>query len=195
MDFADLCEELEALERRVMVQSLHIQQAKLEAGSGTYQPGEKLEEAGSMPGGEMAAAELPQEEAEQQFSEETAELESAAEWPLSATKRDKDSRGDRADLPIEETEVQQRRLHKESQPLEQLDRVIEKIRRLMLRSAQEAVSRRKLNNKEPARAAGKKKQQQQQQHSWRGARGQLQGKVWDPGGFQHWRRGAHERSS
>jgi hypothetical protein len=43
MDFADLCEELKALERRVMVQSLHIQQAKLEAGSGTYQPGEKLE--------------------------------------------------------------------------------------------------------------------------------------------------------
>jgi hypothetical protein len=36
MDFATLCEELETLERRVMVQSLHIQQAKLEAGSGAY---------------------------------------------------------------------------------------------------------------------------------------------------------------
>jgi hypothetical protein len=36
MDFVDLCEELEALERRVMVQSLHIQQAKLEEGSGAY---------------------------------------------------------------------------------------------------------------------------------------------------------------
>jgi hypothetical protein len=73
MDFVDLCEELEALERRVMVQSLHIQQAKLEEGSGAYQPQEKLEEVGSMPAGEMAAAELPQEEAEQQFSEETAD--------------------------------------------------------------------------------------------------------------------------
>jgi hypothetical protein len=191
MDFVDLCEELEALERRVMVQSLHIQQAKLEEGSGAYQPQEKLEEAGSMPAGEMAAAELPQEEAEQQFSEETAELESAAEWPLSATKRDKDSMGDQADLPIEKTEVQQRRLHTKSQPLEQLDEIIEEIRRLMIRSA-EAVSKEKLSRREPARAAGKK-QQQQQQHSWRGADGQLQGKVWDPGGFQHWRRGAHDQ--
>jgi hypothetical protein len=31
MDFFDLCEELEALERRVMVQIFHIQQIKLEA--------------------------------------------------------------------------------------------------------------------------------------------------------------------
>jgi len=38
MDFVDLCEELESLERRVMVQSLHIQQAKLEADGGAYQP-------------------------------------------------------------------------------------------------------------------------------------------------------------
>jgi hypothetical protein len=107
-----------------------------------------------MPGGEMAAAELPQEEAEQQFSEETAELESAAEWPLSATKRDKDSMGDRADLPIEKTEVQQRRLHTKSQPLEQLDEVIEEIRRLMLNSAAETASNEKLSRREPARAAG-----------------------------------------
>jgi hypothetical protein len=33
--------------------------------------------------------------------------------------------------------LQQRRLHKKSQPLEQLDRVIEEIRKLMLRSAEE----------------------------------------------------------
>jgi hypothetical protein len=89
MDFVDLCEELEALERRVMVQGLHIQQAKLEEGSGAYQPQEKLEEDESIPTEEMAAAELPQEEAEQQFSKETAELDSAAKWPLSAIKRDK----------------------------------------------------------------------------------------------------------
>jgi hypothetical protein len=36
MDFSNLCEELEALERRVMVKNFHIQQAKLEAGSGAY---------------------------------------------------------------------------------------------------------------------------------------------------------------
>jgi hypothetical protein len=51
--------------------------------------------------------------------------------------------------------VQQRRLHKENQPIKQLDRVIEEIRRLMLRSAQEVVSKRKLNRGEPARATGK----------------------------------------
>jgi hypothetical protein len=49
MDFVGLCEELEALERRVMVQNLHIQQAKLEEGSGAYQPQEKLEEVGTEP--------------------------------------------------------------------------------------------------------------------------------------------------
>jgi hypothetical protein len=63
------------------------------------------------PGGEMAAAELPQEEVEKQFSEGTIELESAAEWSLSSIKGNKDSMGDQADLPIEKTEVQQRRLH------------------------------------------------------------------------------------
>ena len=53
----------------------------------------------------MVAAELPQEEPEKQFSEETTELESTAEWKISATKRDKDSRGDRADLPIEKKKM------------------------------------------------------------------------------------------
>jgi hypothetical protein len=42
MDFVDLYEELEALERRVMVQSLHIQQVKLEADGGAYQPEEAI---------------------------------------------------------------------------------------------------------------------------------------------------------
>jgi hypothetical protein len=52
--------------------------------------------------------------------------------------------------------MQQRRLHKKSQPLEQLDEVIEEIRKLMLRSA-EAVNKGELNRGEPAIAAGKKK--------------------------------------
>jgi hypothetical protein len=134
-----------------------------------------------MPAGEMAAVKLPQEEVEQQLSEKTAELESAVEWPLSATKRDKDSRGDRADLPIEKKKVQQRRLHTKSQPLERLDEVIEHIRRMMLSSAAKTTSNEKLSRREPAREVGK---QQQQQRS-RGADGQLQGKFWDPGGFQH----------
>jgi hypothetical protein len=81
-------------------------------------------------------------------------------------------------------------MHKKSQPLDQLDRVIEEIRRLMLSSA-EAFNKGNLNRGEPTTVVGKKKQQQQ--HSWRGAGGELQGKVWDPIGFQHWRRGAHEQ--
>jgi hypothetical protein len=69
----------------------------------------------------------------------------------------------------------------------------------MLRSVKEVVSKGKLNRGEPIIAVGKKKknmqkpqQQQQQQHSWREARGEIQGKIWDPGGFQHRRRGSHE---
>jgi hypothetical protein len=36
IDFLDLCGELESLERRVVVQSMHIQQAKLEANEGLH---------------------------------------------------------------------------------------------------------------------------------------------------------------
>jgi hypothetical protein len=82
--------------------------------------------------------------------------------------------------------VQERRLP-ESQPLEQLDREIEEIRRLMLRSAHETSSKKKLSRRKPTIAAGKKQQQQQS----RGADGQLQRIIWDPGGFQQsWE--AHE---
>jgi hypothetical protein len=83
--------------------------------------------------------------------------------------------------------VKQRRLHKESQPLEWLDRVIEEIRSLILRSSHETISKGKLNRREPARAT--RQQQQKQQGS--GADGQLQKIVWDLGGFQQsWE--AHE---
>jgi hypothetical protein len=42
-----------------MVQKLHIQQAKLEAGSGAYQLGKKMEEAGiQLAEGQMEAMEL-----------------------------------------------------------------------------------------------------------------------------------------
>jgi hypothetical protein len=58
----------------------------------------------------------------------------------------------------------------------------------MLSSIVDTANNEKLSRREPARAAG----QQQQQRS-RGACGQLQGKVWDPGGFQHWKIGAHDQ--
>jgi hypothetical protein len=158
MDFVDLCEELESLERRVIVQSQHIQQIRLET-DGAYQPKEQLEEAGDMPAGELTVK-LSEEEAEQQLSDETAELKSAAGWQAKATRDGENHKGDQVDLPINEEGVQWSRLHKESQPLEQLDREIEEIKRLMLRSARTA-SKEKLNRREPAIAAGKKQQQRQ----------------------------------
>jgi hypothetical protein len=63
--------------------------------------------------------------------------------------------GDQDNIPTGKEDLQLRRLHKNSQPLEQLDRVIEEIRRLMLRSAEE-VNKGKLNRGEPATATGKK---------------------------------------
>jgi hypothetical protein len=156
-------------------------------GEGKFQSEEQLEEAGDMPATEMEATELPQGEAEQQFSEETAELNFAAGWQVEAT--EERNMGDHVDLPIEKTEMQRSRLQKKSQPLEQLDEEIEEIRRLMSRSATETASEEKLSRGEPARAAGQKKQQQQQS---RGADGQLQRTVWDPGGFQQPCWEAHE---
>jgi hypothetical protein len=65
--------------------------------------------------------------------------------------------GDRAYLPIEKIEVQQRRLHIKSRPWEQLDEVIEKIKRLRIRSA-EAINKGRLSRGEPSIEAGKQMQ-------------------------------------
>jgi hypothetical protein len=65
--------------------------------------------------------------------------------------------------------------------LEQLDKVIEEIMRVMLRSTEEIDSKEKLNIRDPTIATGKKQQQQQKSS---GAYGQLQRTIWDPGGFQ-----------
>jgi hypothetical protein len=114
---------------------------------------------------ELTETNMSEEEVEQQFNKETAELKFAAEWKTSATRGDGDNMRDQVDLPIDkygEEEVHQRRLHKNIQPLEQLDRVIEEIRKLMLRSAEETVSKEKLGRRDPAIATGKQQQQQQQ---------------------------------
>jgi hypothetical protein len=74
--------------------------------------------------------------------------------------------------------------------------VIGEIKKLMFKSA-EVVNRGEMNIREFSISVVKKKKnkkkKQKQQHSWRGARGQLQKRIWDPGGFQHWRRRTHER--
>ena len=62
--------------------------------------------------------------------------------------------------------------------------MIEEIRSLMLGSAQEPVSRRRLNRGGPSITPEKKQQQHQKKQQGKGADEQLQEKVWDPGGSQ-----------
>jgi hypothetical protein len=64
--------------------------------------------------------------------------------------------GDHDDLPTDKEELQPRRLHKKNQPLEQLDRVIEEIGKLMLSSVQESVNEGKMKKREPTTIAGEK---------------------------------------
>jgi hypothetical protein len=62
-------------------------------------------------------------------------------------KDEEDGMGDPDDLPMYQKFLQLRRLHKQSQPLEQLDKVIEEIRELMIRLA-ETTNEEKLSKKE-----------------------------------------------
>jgi hypothetical protein len=121
-----------------------------------FQSEEQLEEAGDEPTEELAEASLSEEEVEQQLSNETAEMEFAAGWQAKATGDGENNKGDQDDPPIDKEELQQNMKHKESQPLEQLDREIEEIRRLMLRSATETASEEKLSRRKPAIAAGRR---------------------------------------
>jgi hypothetical protein len=66
--------------------------------------------------------------------------------------------------------------------------VIEEIRKLMVRLATKSLSKGKLKRGEPGITTGK----QHQQHQSKGEDGQLQEKVWDPGGSQQHSRGSHE---
>jgi hypothetical protein len=92
----------------------------------------------------------PSEEVvKQQLSDETIELESVVEWKAKA-KRGKNNTGDQDDLPIDKEELQPSILQKKSQSMEQLDEVIEEIRKLMLRSVEGAVNKEKMDIKEPA---------------------------------------------
>jgi hypothetical protein len=69
---------------------------------------------------------------------------------------------------------------REASPVDQLDREIEEIRRLMLESTKKIVNNRwRLTRGDPATATG-----QQQEKQSRRAGGQLRAKVWDPGGSQ-----------
>jgi hypothetical protein len=102
--------------------------------------------------------------------------------------------GDHIDFPIgmcDEKEMQQRRLKKKSQYVNQLDEVIEEIRKLMLESTQQVANNGgRIHRGGHAKASG---QQQQQQHHGRGVDGQIHVKVWDPKGSQTHQQGSHEQ--
>jgi hypothetical protein len=74
---------------------------------------------------------------------------------------DEEGMGDHSDLPMCQKNLQLRRLHEQSQPLEQLDKMIEDIRKLMLRSTETANEERLSSRKEAATTAMQKQQQQQ----------------------------------
>jgi hypothetical protein len=299
IDFVELYEELEALERRVNMRSRHLQHVKLETCGGTYHPGEQLEEVGVEPTQEeMIEVNLSEEEAEQQLNGETAELESATEWPTNAigdednmkvqidqigeeekentfqctqemekeehsmellkifnqgdehkatielgstaggeehleewlnffiqeaeeeiiveceptTREETIDSMDLVDL-CEEMEAMERRVKMKkhliqqvkveidgekrkqiilqggNQPMDQLDKEIEEIKRLMLEATQEEIIREVWDRGKPAGVVGKKKLQ------GKGADEQLQEKVWDLGGSQQHGRGSHEQGA
>jgi hypothetical protein len=147
---------------------------------------------GTKPIEKMTGINLSEEVVERQFSIETAEVEDATEWQVKAIRDGEDDLGNQHDFPMNKGGMQQDSLQKESQSIEKLDEVVEEIRKLMLESAEELVSTRKLRNRKPARAVRMMQEQKQQS---RGAERQLQEKVWDPGGFQpHWKfhEGAHD---
>jgi hypothetical protein len=79
--------------------------------------------------------------------------------------------GDQIGLPIEmcdEKKVYQSRLQKKNQPIDQLDRVIEEIRKLMVKSSKEVFHKEGWDRREPVGPAG------QQEKQIKGASGQLQ---------------------
>jgi len=161
IDLADLYEELESLERRLIVQIFHIQQDKLETDGGEYQLEEQLEGVVLEPMPEELTEVNMLEESKQQLIGETVELNFTTRWKDSDTREENDMR-DHDDLSTDKEELQPRILHKENQPLEQLDRVIEEIRKLILRSMQEAVSKRELRRGYLAITSGKKQKKKQQ---------------------------------
>jgi hypothetical protein len=79
----------------------------------------------------------------------------------------------------EEEEMQQSRVQYRSQPVEQLDRDIEEMRRLMLESTKKIVNKRwRFTIGDPTTSTTRKKQEKQR----KGEGGQIQSEVWDPGG-------------
>jgi hypothetical protein len=108
----------------------------------------------------MVEDNMSEEIENQQLSDETAELESVAEWQVKATEEE-DSMGDRYDLPFNQhkEEMKQSSLHeRRSHPAEQLDREIEEIREVMVKLEKETASKENLRRRKPTKVAGQQQQ-------------------------------------
>jgi hypothetical protein len=93
---------------------------------------------------------MSEEIVEKQLGKDPAELESTTEWPVNVI-GDEGSMGNQVGLLIDRhEELQPSRPDKESQTVEQLEEVIEEIRRLMVKSTKEAFIKGKLNRGKPA---------------------------------------------
>jgi hypothetical protein len=176
----------------VIVQSMHIQQAKLETDGGAYHPGEQLEEAGVEPTQEeLTEANLSEEEVEQQLSDETAELESAAGWQANATEEE-NNMGDQDDLPFDVYEEEE--CSREDCKEEPANRAAGRGHRGGKRDDVEVSTRNfQQGEAEQKEACKSSREATTTTTKRRGAGGQLQRRVWDPGGFQQQSRGAHEK--
>jgi hypothetical protein len=88
--------------------------------------------------------------------------------------------GDHDDLPTDKEECSREDCIRRASHWSSWTEVIEEIRKLMLRSAESSQQRgaeqRRACHSSREEEEEEEEQQQQQQHSWRGARGQLQGK-------------------
>jgi hypothetical protein len=86
---------LRALERRVIVKRMHIQQAKLEADGGSYKHRLQLEGAGMELVEELTGVNLSEEEDKKKSNdEETIGVEATTEWQAKTTRDEEDSMGD-----------------------------------------------------------------------------------------------------
>jgi len=83
------------------------------------------------------------------------------EWQVNTTIYEGDTLGDQCDFPKDKGYMQQYSLQQKNQPMEQLDEVVEEIRKLMLDSTEELVSMRKMGNKKPTRAVGMMQEKKQ----------------------------------
>jgi hypothetical protein len=72
-------------------------------------------------------------------------VEAATEWKNKVTRDEEDNLGDQSDSPIDKEEVQQDSLQKKIQSMEQLNEVIDEIRKLMLGLAEEVINKEKIN--------------------------------------------------